>query len=467
MSWMERYASLYPNYQRGAEQQGAIWSKVVEQLGQMASQSAMMNEAQQAAAPQSWEASSPAQTVKTDLLGKPITQNVATMPQNGSSNMQRPTAVPAPVQLSGTEGSGTFDPTTSVPWLMKARTSQNPFLANIGKMGLENKQLMAPKYQSFAPGSMVTDDNSLSPTFGETTQVPGNAAATQDQKVGERVGPDNIKYATYKKPDNSTYEIKVGAERPPASSSMGQIAPEDAFDKWDVKTKQYWFETANSTGKEPDFGRGVAATKSKTQFSKQIAEYNIANGLSGQNVGGNVATFKSDQKSLDAMTKSMDSIMTFESGVDKSLNLVTALSDKMSRGQIPGINKLSQFAQYQGGNPDIKAFKNALTTAMTEYMKVTTAGMGLSSQELTVQAQARAKELLDTSDNAETFANSINLMRQEMTIKKNAFTERRGLIQSRLRGGNTPATGGKRTKELKDMTDQELIDYEKSLNGGK
>lgn len=148
------------------------------------------------------------------------------------------------------------------------------------------------------------------------------------------------------------------------------------------------------------------------------------------------ATYKADKASLANITKGKDTVNAFEKGVSQSLTLVDNLSDKFARGQFPGINKLSQIAQYHGGNPDIKAFKNAVMTAMTEYMKVTTAGTGISAAELTLGAQERAKNILESSDNVETFKRQIAIMRQEMDIKKRAFEAQEQEIKGRL-GGKT------------------------------
>ena len=184
------------------------------------------------------------------------------------------------------------------------------------------------------------------------------------------------------------------------------------------------------------------ADGSKKTYSGVIAQKSEALPLSGGAPAEKSATYKADRASLAKLTVGADSIMAFKKGVSVSLDLVDKLQDKFSRTGIPGINKLSQWIQYNAGDPDVKAFRNATTTAMTEYMKVTTAGMGLSAQELTQMAQARAKTLLDIVDNPMTFKKSINVMHQEMDIKERAFKAQRAEIQQRLGGGASDVTGG-------------------------
>ena len=176
--------------------------------------------------------------------------------------------------------------------------------------------------------------------------------------------------------------------------------------------------------------------------------------------------YPADQKSLQNIVKGKDTINAFEKGVSQSLDLVDRLSTGFERGQFPGINKLSQIISYHGGDPNIKAFKNAVTTAMTEYMKVTTAGTGISVSELTQGAQERAKTLLETSDNIETFKSSLAVMRQEMQIKKSSFDKQESEIKGRISGNmpapeNAPASTSKLLTPKKGSIDEGYI-----FNGG-
>lgn len=170
------------------------------------------------------------------------------------------------------------------------------------------------------------------------------------------------------------------------------------------------------------------------KLAARAAELAWGEGKGGTDVGFDIVQTGADKKSYEAITKGMDAVNSFEKGVSQSLDLITRLSDKFSRTPIPGVNRLSQWIQYNAGDPDVKAFKNAVQTAMTEYMKVTTAGLGISVQELTQGAQQRAMNLHEIADNPQTFANSIKVMRQEMDIKKRAMAAQRAEIEVRMKG---------------------------------
>jgi hypothetical protein len=176
------------------------------------------------------------------------------------------------------------------------------------------------------------------------------------------------------------------------------------------------------------------------KLAARAAELARGAGKTGTDVGLDIAKTGADKLSLNTITKGMDLVNSFEKGVDESLTLVDKLSDKFTRTPIPGINKMTQWMQYNAGDPDVKAFRNALQTAMTEYMKVTTAGMGISVQELTQGAQARAANLHEISDNPQTFKNAFKIMRQEMDIKKRAMAAQRAEIEARMKGDGSKDT---------------------------
>lgn len=190
--------------------------------------------------------------------------------------------------------------------------------------------------------------------------------------------------------------------------------------------------------------------KSSTASSRITQALDIKTGkvvpITGEDIKNNPGQYVSssdpDVKSLTGITKSMDQIGAFSKGVEKSFDLVDKLSDAYSKRTIPGVNKFSQYLSYQAGDTQVKAFQNALTTAMVEYMKVTNAGSGIGAAELTIEGQKRAANLLSTADSPATIKNAIAVMKKEMDIKNAAFVGQRNEIYNRLgvnTGGAAPA----------------------------
>ncbi len=180
--------------------------------------------------------------------------------------------------------------------------------------------------------------------------------------------------------------------------------------------------------------------KSSTASSRITQALDIKTGkvvpITGEDIKNNPGQYISasdpDVKSVTGITKSMDQIGAFSKGVAKSFDLVDRLSDDYSKRKIPVVNKFSQYLSYHAGDTNIKAFQNALTTAMVEYMKVTNAGSGIGAAELTIEGQKRAAALLSTADSPATIKNAISVMKKEMEIKNNAFVGQRNEIFGRL-----------------------------------
>jgi hypothetical protein len=222
------------------------------------------------------------------------------------------------------------------------------------------------------------------------------------------------------------------------------------------------------TGIMPAFG--MSGKEDREAILNEAAKTNTGD------LSTNVATFTADKKSLEVITKGMDSISAY---ADKAKNMMGLLSDllgQIGRGSIPGINNITQIVDYQGGDPRIQGFRNNLMTTMTDYMKVVTAGKDIPTRELSMEAQKKVDNLLRIADNPETFKNSIDVMQKEMDFAKNTFVAKREDILKRMKGEDKPQ--GKPTdlshflteakKANPKATDAELTDYyNKKYGGGK
>jgi hypothetical protein len=190
-----------------------------------------------------------------------------------------------------------------------------------------------------------------------------------------------------------------------------------------------------------------------SDFGKRNPQWQAAvvAGVKAKRPDYNFIAAGADAKSLASYTKGVDAILGFEKGVQNSFPIIERLSANYKRGKYPGINKFSQLLAYHTGDPDVRALQNAVTTSMTEYMKVITAGTSISGAELSMGAQARAKEVLSAADNPETLKNTLAVMRQEVEAKKGAMVGQQAEIQGRLRG--TQASPPPTQEPMKTMPD--------------
>jgi hypothetical protein len=121
-------------------------------------------------------------------------------------------------------------PRQSTDWnYVMQNATGNPFLDKLlanqhTRAGTELQVVQTQKLQQPEQFTLNPGDVRYSGTNPIAMGLPVKQTI-KDEKVGERTGPDNNKYAMYMRPDKTTYEVKVGAERPPANTNAGLLPP--------------------------------------------------------------------------------------------------------------------------------------------------------------------------------------------------------------------------------------------------
>lgn len=144
------------NIRANAQQQNAqLLANLLPQLAQMYGQYQQKQEANDYFSPKDYTVGDQRpiggeKVVRTDLLGKPIT----------------PTLVPQ------YQEQGTFNPMTDPSRLMQGQMNENPEIARRSQIGIQNLLMQQPKMFEQSPGSIATDVNRFSPTFGQRTSAP-------------------------------------------------------------------------------------------------------------------------------------------------------------------------------------------------------------------------------------------------------------------------------------------------------
>jgi hypothetical protein len=156
----------------------------------------------------------------------------------------------------------------------------------------------------------------------------------------------------------------------------------------------------------------------------------------------------------------MDSVNAFEKGATQALDYAQSVAKDFGLGKIPGLNKVSQIIQYQGGDPKVKGLKNSIVTASTEYMKVINAGSDLTASELSIMGQQRAKEIIESSDNFDSLVNSMKIMKREMQISGDKFKAQRREVQGRLK-----KYGGQETSQAPAQSTRTEVERRRSASG--
>jgi hypothetical protein len=168
----------------------------------------------------------------------------------------------------------------------------------------------------------------------------------------------------------------------------------------------------NSGGKtKPSFGRGAQAAWKK--FYDAVTNTMRTNGLDPKQMPALGADFAATSVALRSLATASANFNTFQSAMIKNADYAASLSAKFPRTEFPDANTVLNAIRRRTGNALVVEFGNATYAACLEYEKIRTAGTNVSSAELSVGAQAKAEELLNTSQNHEQLVAAIRAMKTD------------------------------------------------------
>lgn len=188
------------------------------------------------------------------------------------------------------------------------------------------------------------------------------------------------------------------------------------------------------TGKMPSMGMGNANLRIK--ILNAGAEAARRDGVNPKNVPALQAEYTATVKAYEATKKPLANFQAFENAMIRNAEYAQDLSSKYSRTNYPTPNKILNAFKTQTGDKDIVEFSNAIYAASLEYEKIRTAGTNISSAELSVGAQKKAEELMNTAQSHAQLQSAIKAMK---TDAKNVIESRREQLNElgkELRGLN-------------------------------
>jgi hypothetical protein len=191
-----------------------------------------------------------------------------------------------------------------------------------------------------------------------------------DVRVGERVGPDNNKYTMFQRPDKTTYEVKLGAERQPANTANA-IAPGEDVPTIDAKKQPNLFKIAQDLayGKLTFQGFRTMYAYSRDAKAKQ-ALYATAGQL---NPNFNQAEFEMGYN-LAKNPKVQQQLASLDNVVRGMPDLLKA-SDDASR---TGIKKINEIVNWGGAQIGQKKYSN-FHTAQVAFADELSGALGYGS----------------------------------------------------------------------------------------
>jgi hypothetical protein len=170
----------------------------------------------------------------------------------------------------------------------------------------------------------------------------------------------------------------------------------DDFKVWDKETKLWHFENFKNTGVKPDFGWGKDAGRSRAQFQREYAEWNIGKGVTGAEAGATGAEYKAKSMSVRNQEKIRGMMGGFVRNMDKQIVRVDDLFGKIVsrvgvRAMDYPLREIKTRAIGSGNEAIIEAY---LLEISNEIGKLST-GSAASIQELSKEAQVKWAKIHD------------------------------------------------------------------------
>jgi len=305
------YAGLFPNYQALGNARAQSYqnnANSVSQLLQALSQIAQANATKTEADNFFSGGVTDAPTMRPNFGQRgatPIGENF-----DGQVSVQPRIATPNPVMQQPSITPRSQDPRTLIAGLM----SQNPEIARRAQAGIQGIQLQAPKNATIADGSIVRDENPMSPTFNRTTENKKDQTAKISTGFSEFLSanakkyealPDGLElaYKDYQQQGMDQFkkkeETKAGLRAKRDGKQIGSYNSEDGFKTiiWrnadggitEIKSNDKVKESAQSATLQKEENKlSNLSDLSNTIRSTAKPEYlgGFVSGMSGNGMGG-------------------------------------------------------------------------------------------------------------------------------------------------------------------------------------
>jgi len=218
--------------------------------------------------------------------------------------------------------------------------------------------------------------------------------------------------------------------------SLNKLKPQ-TFGTMDDDSKKRAFLDFAINGSRSSVFLTYRDTTSMKEFSEGYTKWLKAEGNTPFTVEAGRAMMRADEASLKKIQGILDSIQMSENRAKLSFEALDNVQKlwKQEQGKYPSFNAFYKSLAAATGNNAVKAFENSLATTYTEYMKVINAGGSVSTGELTVQGQMRAKAMLSIADNPEAFKVINDQSLRELDTSTKGIERQVMAIQKRLLGG--------------------------------
>jgi hypothetical protein len=262
-------------------------------------------------------------------------------------------------------------------------------------------------------------------------------------------------------------KVKVAAETGKARiEAQAQNMPE-SYKAWTPEQKQITFEQQFNTGTKPDLGTGAWASKNRTEYQKEYAQWMLDNGHASVDAAKNAAQFKADEKSLSAQTKNVDFMEGFVNNITKQVNRLDKLSENVSRFDTRLLNvPLNELKTKLVGNPLQSSVEMYLTEIANESARLSSAN-AQSIAHLPEGSQKKWDKIFDGSLSIKDTMTLMHEAEHAASLRIGSVKDKKDETLGRM-GANLSGGGQKTDSKDKGQLDKAgAMKYLQKANGDK
>lgn len=336
---------------------------------------------------------------------------------------------------------------------------ENRFTASY-KYLMENDPDMADKYMN-AQSDRIEDMHKLDPegSINVFNQTIGKSMGTTLEYVPKAPGKDDIVKATDRE-GNESWLIKTPKGFEPYDIPKGLTVDEIATEETPTDEKlEYWARQKIKTGKKVFNVRGKYANRMNALIEDRVAQINLEEGMSGEEMAYQQEDIKSIQKSIAAQEKQRGSMVSFVDNLSKQVDHVEKVAEEIKTFDTRLFNKPARWVKRKFvGSPELSKYEVYLGEIQSEIGKLSS-GSTASVSELSEGAREKWEGILDENLSIKDMLEVLKEVKEAGKIRMESVDEGLRVSRERLRsvGRKSLSENFGKNKET-EVTTQEQFD---------
>ena len=238
--------------------------------------------------------------------------------------------------------------------------------------------------------------------------------------------------------------------------NAGQGNNPDPFSRWSPDDKKWWFDATKSTGEKPMFGWGDKISRS--QYSKEYAQYLRGAGITGRDTAAERGEVKSLTASLQNQEKQRGMMGSFVGNLNAQVDRITQIeADLKNRVGVRAIDyPVRELKMRFFGSGSEKVIEAYLTEISNEIGKLST-GSQESIRELGENAQKKWATIHDPALSLKEIKKILEETKKMGAMRLKSADDEIVATKKKIAGGE-PKPTSPTSKKPSDMSNDEILE---------